>query len=61
MSNIEIIQTSKFKNNTISLVIPVEMDDSVTGYNVLTEVLKRGTKSFKTSSERTPSSMSCTL
>ena len=51
MSNIEIIQTSKFKNNTISLVIPVEMDDSVTGYNVLTEVLKRGTKSFKTSSE----------
>lgn len=51
MSNIEIIRTTKFKNNAISLVIPVDMDDRVTGYNVLTEVLKRGTKSFETSSE----------
>ncbi len=51
MRNIEIIQTTKFKNNAISLVIPVDMDDQVTGYNVLAEVLKRGTKEFKTSSE----------
>ncbi len=51
MRNIEIIQTTKFKNNAISLVIPVEMDNQVTGYNVLAEVLKRGTKEFKTSSE----------
>lgn len=51
MNNIEIIQTSKFKNNAISLVIPVDMDEYVTGYNVLAEVLKRGTKEFESSSE----------
>ena len=46
MENIGIIKTSKFKNNAISLVIPVEMSDNVTGYNVLSEVLKRGTSAF---------------
>lgn len=51
MENIGIIKTSKFKNNAISLVIPVEMSDNVTGYNVLSEVLKRGTSAFKTSSD----------
>ncbi len=51
MENIEIIQTHKFKNNAISIVVPVDMDEQVTGYNVLAEVLKRGTGEFKTSSE----------
>lgn len=51
MNNIGIIKSTKFKNNAISLVIPVEMGDNVTGYNVLSDVLKRGTRDFKTSSD----------
>ena len=51
MDNIGIIKTEKFKNNAISIVIPVSMDENVTGYNVLAQVLKRGTKSFHSSSE----------
>ena len=51
MQNVGIIKTSKFKNNAISLVVPVGMDENVTGYNVLAQVLKRGTRAFSTSSE----------
>lgn len=51
MQNIGIIKTEKFKNNAISLVVPVELDENVTGYNVLAQVLKRGTKAFSTSSD----------
>ncbi|MBR0575400.1 insulinase family protein [Proteiniclasticum sp. BAD-10] len=51
MRNIGTIQTSKFKNNAISLVIPVGLDENITGYNVLAQVLKRGTRSLQTSSE----------
>ncbi|MFH5836386.1 EF-P 5-aminopentanol modification-associated protein YfmF [Proteiniclasticum sp. C24MP] len=51
MDNIGIIKTSKFKNNAISLVVPVSLEENVTGYNVLAQVLKRGTKSFHSSSE----------
>ncbi len=51
MQNIGIIKTAKFKNNAISLVVPVSLEENVTGYNVLAQVLKRGTKSFRTSSE----------
>ncbi len=51
MDNVGIIKTLKFKNNAISLVVPVSLDENVTGYNVLAQVLKRGTKSFHSSSE----------
>lgn len=51
MDNIGIIKTLKFKNNAISLVVPVSLTENVTGYNVLAQVLKRGTKSFHSSSE----------
>lgn len=50
MNNIGIIKTDKFKNNAISLVIPVGLDEHVTGYNVLTQLMKRGTKAFSSSS-----------
>lgn len=46
MNNIEVIQTTKFKNNAISLVIPVDLDHNVTGYNVLAELLKEGLKNL---------------
>lgn len=51
MDNVGIIKTDKFKNNAISLVIPVELNENVTGYNVLAQLMKRGTKAFSSSSE----------
>ena len=51
MNNIEILKTDKFKNNILSIVIPVELDNKVTGYNVLLNVLKRGSKTFSSSSK----------
>lgn len=50
MKNIGIIKTDKFKNNSISLVIPVGLDEHVTGYNVMAQLMKRGTKELSTSS-----------
>lgn len=50
MKNIGIIKTGKFKNNAISLVIPVGLDENVTGYNVMAQLMKRGTKAFSSSS-----------
>ena len=44
-------KSRKFKNNAISVIIPVGMGENVTGYNVLSQVLKRGTERFATSSE----------
>ena len=51
MQNIGIIKATKFKNNAISLVVPVSLEENVTGFNVLAQVLKRGTRSLGTSSE----------
>ena len=50
MKNIGIIKTDKFKNNAISLVIPVGLEENVTGYNVMAQLMKRGTKAFSSSS-----------
>lgn len=41
MKNIGIIKTDKFKNNAISLVIPVGLEENVTGYNVMAQLMKR--------------------
>lgn len=46
-------KSRKFKNNAISVIIPVSMGENVTGFNVLSQVLKRGTERFATSSEIT--------
>lgn len=51
MKNIGFIHTDKFKHNAISLIIPVDMEENITGYNVLAQVLKRGTQRHRTSSE----------
>jgi predicted Zn-dependent peptidase len=53
MEKIELFKSRKFKNNAISFIIPVDLDEDVTGYNVLAQVLKRGTETFRTSSEIT--------
>lgn len=49
MDNINIIKSEKFKNNAISLVIPLDMDDKITEYNLIAALLKRGTKNYPTS------------
>lgn len=49
MDNINIIKSEKFKNNAISLVIPLELDDRVTEYNLIAALLKRGTKNYPSS------------
>lgn len=51
MQNIEILKTDKFKNNILSIVIPVDLDSKVTGYNILLNILKRGSKTFSSSSQ----------
>ena len=48
MENINIIRSDKFKNNAISLVMPLELDDKVTDYNLLAALLKRGSKKYPT-------------
>lgn len=49
MDNINIIKSEKFKNNAISLVIPLDLDERVTEYNLIAALLKRGTKNYPTS------------
>ncbi|HBT19452.1 MAG TPA: hypothetical protein DEA52_05285 [Clostridiaceae bacterium] len=51
MQNIGVIKTTKFKNNAISLVVPVSLSENITGYNVLAQLMKRGTKNYGSSSE----------
>jgi predicted Zn-dependent peptidase len=48
MENVNIIRSDKFKNNAISLVMPLDMDDKVTDYNLLAALLKRGSKKYPT-------------
>jgi len=49
MDNINIIKSEKFKNNAISLVIPLDLDNRVTEYNLIAALLKRGTMKYPTS------------
>lgn len=49
MDNINIIKSDKFKNNALSLIIPLDLDDRVTEYNLIAALLKRGTKKYPTS------------
>ncbi|WP_163215884.1 EF-P 5-aminopentanol modification-associated protein YfmF [Clostridium thermarum] len=48
MDNINIIQSDKFKNNAVSLVIPLDLDEKVTVYNLLGALLKRGSRKYPT-------------
>lgn len=48
MENINIIRSDKFKNNAISLVMVLDLDDKVTDYNLLAALLKRGSKKYPT-------------
>lgn len=51
MDNITFLETSKFKTNAISLIIPLELNEYTTDYNLLTGVLKRGCNKFKSTKE----------
>ena len=42
MENITIIKTNKFKNNSICITVPLELDYKTTDYNLLAAILKRG-------------------
>lgn len=42
------IESDKFKNNSMLIAIPFEAKGNMTAYNILCQVLKRGTKKFDT-------------
>ncbi|MDP4088210.1 MAG: hypothetical protein Q8930_02925, partial [Bacillota bacterium] len=46
MDGIQVIKSDKFKNNAVALIIPLELDDKVTDYNLLAALLKRGSKKY---------------
>ena len=46
MENIIIIKTDKFKNNSISVTVPLELNYKTTDYNLLAAILKRGCKKY---------------
>jgi predicted Zn-dependent peptidase len=46
MENITIINTDKFKNNSISVTVPLELDYKTTDYNLLAAILKRGCNKY---------------
>lgn len=51
MNNIHLIKSDKFKNNAVSLIIPLELDDKVTDYNFLAALLKRGCRKYPTTKD----------
>jgi len=46
MENIIIIKTDKFKNNSICVTVPLELDYKTTDYNLLAAILKRGSTKY---------------
>lgn len=52
MNKIVAINTkTKFKDNAISLNIPLPLDEKVTDYNLIVQILKRGCTKYKTAKE----------
>lgn len=51
MDNIHVIKSDKFKNNAVSLIIPLDLDDKVTDYNLLAALLKRGCVKYPTTKD----------
>lgn len=52
MNKIVTINThDKFKDNAISLNIPLPLDDKITDYNLIVQILKRGCKKYKSTKE----------
>lgn len=44
--NIKFIQNNKFKSNSISLNIPIDLDEKITDLNLLSEMIKIGSKKY---------------
>jgi hypothetical protein len=52
MNKIVTINTQdKFKDSAISLNIPLPLDDKITDYNLIVQILKRGCKKYKSTKE----------
>lgn len=51
MNNVIVINTSQFKNNSVSVLIPLDLDDRTTDYNLISLIIKRGCEKYKTSRE----------
>lgn len=48
MNRLITLKADKFKNNAISIILPVDIDEKITDYNLLAAILKRGCKRFPT-------------
>ncbi len=44
--NIKFIKNDKFKSNSITLNIPMDLDEKVTDLNLVTEMIKVGSKKY---------------
>lgn len=44
--NIKFIENNKFKSNSISLNIPINIDEKITDLNLITEMIKMGSKKY---------------
>jgi len=51
MNNVIVIKTNQFKNNAVSVLIPLDLDDRTTDYNLISLIMKRGCSKYKTSRE----------
>lgn len=51
MSNIIALKTDKFKNDVVSITIPLQLDEKVTDYNLIASILKRGCLKYKSTKE----------
>ena len=44
--NIKFIKSNKFKSNSISLNIPIDIDEKITDLNLVSEMIKIGSKKY---------------
>ncbi|MDP4143264.1 MAG: pitrilysin family protein [Bacillota bacterium] len=52
MNEIVIIQEkNKFKDNAVGVTIPLSLDETITDYNLISQILKLGCEKYKTSKE----------
>ena len=47
MNNVIVTKTNKFKNNAVSVLIPLEVNEKVTDYNLISLIIKRGCNKYK--------------
>lgn len=48
MNRLITLKADKFKNNAIGIILPVDIDEKITDYNLIAAILKRGCKKYPT-------------